>query len=348
MSAILTNKGLAAIAAAIAGGGQVSIAQMAIGDGNGAIPTPDATQTALVHEVWRADITSVTIAENNPNHIRAKLTLPATIGGWTIREVGLYDTNADLIAVGSMPNIPKPGPDDGTPSVVDAVMVIEVSNAGAFEIKIDPTDTSAFLRVENNLNEIKRNGAEAQETAQENLGLADDAFLDRIERALNERKYKVGGELYITGDDRAPSIILGFGTWARFGQGRTLVSRDPLDTDFNVTDKKGGQKTVALDVTQMPKHRANIPPQTLATSHNGAHDHTVGGKLYNEVGIVNGNVASGGSQYENIAWSETTSNGGAHVHTVNLPLQTSNEIGGDQAHTNLQPYVVVNIWQRIA
>jgi phage-related tail fiber protein len=97
--ALLTNVGAAKLANATALGEQVEITQMAVGDGNGALPTPNPAQTALVHELRRAPLNTLTIDPVNTNQIIAEQVIPEDVGGWWIREIGLYDSDGDMIAV---------------------------------------------------------------------------------------------------------------------------------------------------------------------------------------------------------------------------------------------------------
>jgi hypothetical protein len=139
----LTNIGLAKIASAIALGEQIQITEMALGDGNGAITTPTQSQTALVNEVYRGDLNQLIISETNDFHVVAELIVPTTEGGWTIREVGLYDIDGDLIAVGNFPETEKPEPADGTLRDMVVRTIIEVSNSSAITLIIDPYSVTA-------------------------------------------------------------------------------------------------------------------------------------------------------------------------------------------------------------
>jgi phage-related tail fiber protein len=139
----LTNIGLAKIASAIALGEQIEIIEMALGDGNGAITTPTPAQTALVNEVYRGDLNQLIVSETNEFHVVAELIVPTTEGGWTIREVGLYDADGDLIAVGNFPETEKPEPADGTLRDMIVRTIIEVSNSSVITLIIDPYSVTA-------------------------------------------------------------------------------------------------------------------------------------------------------------------------------------------------------------
>lgn len=72
---------------------------MAVGDGGGTLPTPDAKQTALVNEKRRAALNMLYIDPQNSSQIIAEQVIPENEGGWWIREVGLFDESGALIAV---------------------------------------------------------------------------------------------------------------------------------------------------------------------------------------------------------------------------------------------------------
>lgn len=136
---ILTTIGQAKIANALALGQQIQLTHMALGDGNGNPTTPNQGQTALVREVYREQLNQLSIDSANPNYVIAELVVPSTVGGWTVREVGLYDTNGDMIAVGNFPNTYKPTLDEGASRDLVVRIIIEVSNASVVQLKIDPT-----------------------------------------------------------------------------------------------------------------------------------------------------------------------------------------------------------------
>ena len=105
---LLTEIGAAKLASATALGVPLKITHMAVGDGGGALPTPDAKQTALVNEKRRAALNMLYIDPQNSSQIIAEQVIPENEGGWWIREVGLFDESGALIAVGNCPESYKP------------------------------------------------------------------------------------------------------------------------------------------------------------------------------------------------------------------------------------------------
>ncbi|ECC3352298.1 phage tail protein [Salmonella enterica subsp. enterica serovar Braenderup] len=137
--AVLTNVGAAKLANATALGAQVEITQMAVGDGNGALPTPNPAQTALVHEQRRAPLNSLSIDPNNANQIIAEQVIPEDVGGWWIREIGLFDKDGDMIAVANCAETYKPQLQEGSGRVQVVRMILIVSSTAAVTLKIDPS-----------------------------------------------------------------------------------------------------------------------------------------------------------------------------------------------------------------
>ncbi|NRN13177.1 MULTISPECIES: phage tail protein [Serratia] len=132
--AIVTTAGAAKIAAASAGGKQLKITHMAVGDGNGTLPTPNPEQIKLVNEKYRATLNTLTIDRTIDNHIIAELIIPANIGGFWLREMGLYDENGALIAVSNMAESYKPQLNEGSGRTQTLRMVLIVSSTEAIQI----------------------------------------------------------------------------------------------------------------------------------------------------------------------------------------------------------------------
>ncbi|HIE3962900.1 TPA: phage tail protein [Serratia marcescens] len=132
--AIVTTAGAAKIAAASAGGKQLKITHMAVGDGNGVLPTPNPAQTKLINEKYRALLNTLTIDKSIDNHIIAEFIIPANVGGFWLREMGLYDDGGTLIAVSNMAESYKPKLEEGSGRTQTLRMVLIVSSTDAIQI----------------------------------------------------------------------------------------------------------------------------------------------------------------------------------------------------------------------
>lgn len=132
--AIITTAGAAKIAAASAGGTQLKIVRMAVGDGNGTLPTPNPAQTKLVNEKYRAALNGLTIDKTLKNHILAEMIIPANVGGFWLREMGLYDEAGTLIAVSNMAESYKPKLEEGSGRTQTLRMILIVSSTEAIQV----------------------------------------------------------------------------------------------------------------------------------------------------------------------------------------------------------------------
>jgi phage-related tail fiber protein len=137
--AILTNVGVAKQANADALGIPWKITQMGVGDANGTEPQPSAAQTALINERRRAPLNQLKVDPVNAGIIIAEQVIPEDVGGWWIREIGLYDTDNDLVAVANCAPSFKPLLAQGSGRTQVVRMNMIVSSSSNVELKIDPS-----------------------------------------------------------------------------------------------------------------------------------------------------------------------------------------------------------------
>ncbi|QLM89175.1 phage tail protein [Escherichia fergusonii] len=141
---VITTAGAAKLAAATAPGGRkVNITTMAVGDGGGQLPVPDAGQTKLVNEVWRHALNKISQDNRHSNYIIAELVIPPEVGGFWMRELGLYDDTGALIAVANMAESYKPALAEGSGRSQTCRMVIIVSSVASVDLTIDTTTVMA-------------------------------------------------------------------------------------------------------------------------------------------------------------------------------------------------------------
>ncbi|MBZ8613992.1 tail fiber protein [Escherichia coli] len=141
---VITTAGAAKLAAATAPGGRkVNITTMAVGDGGGKLPVPDAGQTGLIHEVWRHALNKISQDKRNSNYIIAELVIPPEVGGFWMRELGLYDDAGTLIAVANIAESYKPALAEGSGRSQTCRMVIIVSSVASVALTIDTTTVMA-------------------------------------------------------------------------------------------------------------------------------------------------------------------------------------------------------------
>ncbi|EAO2080351.1 TPA: phage tail protein [Salmonella enterica subsp. houtenae serovar 50:g,z51:-] len=155
---IITDYGKQRLIAAMSPGGtKLTLTQMAVGDGGGNPTNPDTTSTTLVNEVWRAAVNSVTVDKTHSNIIIVELLIPAEVGGFWIREAGIYDEFNKLVAVCSLPASEKPLLEQGSGRAQTVRMTLVISDMSTINITIDSTTIMATNEyVDNSLEEHEK------------------------------------------------------------------------------------------------------------------------------------------------------------------------------------------------
>jgi len=213
--ALLTNLGAAKFANAAALGTKIEITEMAVGDGGGSLPAPNASQTALVGEKRRAALNSLSVDSVNSSQIIAEQIIPENEGGFWIREIGLFDADGDMVAVANCAETYKPQLQEGSGRTQTVRIILIVNSTAAVTLKIDPSVVLAtrkyvddkaievrayadkvmqthlaeknphdqYLQIANALAEIKDAGLVAE--VLKNLGLGEAAKLNAAESNMS-------------------------------------------------------------------------------------------------------------------------------------------------------------------
>ena len=135
--AILTDYGTRAFAQALSQGQPLQLTQFAVGDGNGQAVTPTASATALVHQTHIAPVSAVSLDPRNNKQVIVELTIPENIGGFYIREMGVFDAQNKLIAYANCPESFKPTESSGSGKVQVLRMILKVESSSAVTLSID-------------------------------------------------------------------------------------------------------------------------------------------------------------------------------------------------------------------
>lgn len=134
-----TDIGRNKIAGFATGGAIVNITQIAVGDANGAYYDPTGDEAALVNEVHRRAISKVYTHPSHADWIVAEAIIPATVGGFSIREVMLLDNTGAGVAIAKYPLTELPVPGSGSAKDVYIRVIFQVADASAVEQSIDPS-----------------------------------------------------------------------------------------------------------------------------------------------------------------------------------------------------------------
>jgi hypothetical protein len=174
--AILTNQGATRLANAAALGTKLNLTQMAVGDANGTLPTPDPAQTKLINQKRIAPLNMLTVDPANTSQIIAEQIIPENEGGFWIREIGLYDDDGILIALANCPETYKPQLQEGSGRTQTIRMILIVSSTSAITIKIDPSVVLATRKyIDDKVIEVK--------------GYADDQMKRHIDAQNPHKQY---------------------------------------------------------------------------------------------------------------------------------------------------------------
>lgn len=171
---IITNRGKELEAEALASGRLIILTHFVVGDSNGKQVKPDPAQIRLINETFRGDIAELVVSPEQSTQLMAKIVLPTGVGGFTVREVGLMTDTGELYAVANCPSIDKPV---GGVSV-NMQFRLAVSDTSNITLNV-ATGDGLFLRIDQNLKEIKARGAEAQKTSRESIGVLDGTTQQR-------------------------------------------------------------------------------------------------------------------------------------------------------------------------
>ncbi|EFB4436508.1 phage tail protein [Escherichia coli] len=196
---LLTDIGAAKLASAAALGVPLKITHMAVGDGGGVLPTPDAKQTALVNEKRRAALNMLYIDPQNSSQIIAEQVIPENEGGWWIREVGLFDESGALIAVGNCPESYKPQLAEGSGRTQTVRMVLITSSTDNITLKIDPAVVLATRKY-------------VDDKALELKVYADDQMAKHLAAPDPHSQYAPKASPTFTGTPKAPTPVAGDNT----------------------------------------------------------------------------------------------------------------------------------------
>ncbi|EIR8740075.1 phage tail protein [Escherichia coli] len=196
---VITDTGAKKLAQAAAPDGKpVRLTHMAVGDGGGALPTPDSKQTRLVHKVWRHTVNRVILDATHQNRIIAELVIPPETGGFWIREIGVFDEHGDLIAVGNTAESYKPAVAEGSGRAQTFRTILTVSSTATVALTVDNTMVMATVDyVDNELKEHEQSRChpDASLTAKGFVQLSSATNSDSETLAATPKAVKVAYDL---------------------------------------------------------------------------------------------------------------------------------------------------------
>lgn len=139
---ILTQKGLSKQLECIENLTEFDISYIAVGDGDGSLYTPEETQTALKNEKWRGEILTHGIADNK---LFTTTSVPIDVGGFTIREIGLFDSSNNLLCIGKCPETNKHTSSEGGAQELFIKFYMSITNSELLPLIIQTSQEVASL-----------------------------------------------------------------------------------------------------------------------------------------------------------------------------------------------------------
>jgi hypothetical protein len=256
---VVTTLGQARIAAAIQAGTDIKITQLAVGDGNGKATTPVATQTKLVKEVFRTPLNSLKLDASHANWIIAEAIISASVGGFWMREMGLFADDGTLIAVCNMADTYKPTLAEGSGRTQTLRMVITVSDTEAITLIIDDSIVVATEGYVNDLlaaHEKSRNHPDGTTAAKGFVQLSSSVTSDSETLAATPKAVKAAND---NANGRLPS-------------GGTAVAANKLATSRKVAgvafDGTADISIPPANVGALPAGGTAVAASKLATARN--------------------------------------------------------------------------------
>lgn len=343
---MLTQAGAEKIAQAQVSGVPAGFVFMAVGDGGGIVPSPSSEQTGLINEVWRAELNSLTVVDEQKNIIQAEAIMPPQVGGFTMREVALFDEEGVCLAVGSLPVTYKPTLSEGSGRFSVVRIWLAVSSTEAVQLTVD---TSVIMASREDVDKAK----------DESMDYTDKALQEAIADAITAAKRDFWedenpvGTVKFYAQNVNPNERYPWSRWVYTGENKTIRVGKADGSDVATT---GGSDTVTIERANLPAVQIDVtgetseqPEQKLTTTRGGVHNHGgVAGK--NDPWEIGGDVR----QLFNPKELGVTDDAGEHDHEVTVPAhkhttsgKTAN-LGEGKSFSVVEAHTLLMCWSRVA
>ncbi len=353
-SAVVTAAGREKMAAAAITGQPVGFAFMGVGDGGGMVPSSDPAQVSLVNERYRAALNRVVIADQSANIIRAEMIMPPQVGGFWLREAGLFDEDGVCLAVASLAPSYKPLLAEGSGRLQALNIWIAVSSTADIELKADPSVILATV------DEVNKARDEAKDYTDQVVGDLDTSIQQVIADAITAARRDFWEEENPPGTVRFfaqnvdPNEKWPWSQWVYTGENKTIRVGKADGSDVgqiggsdNVTLQQANLPAVQIDVTGETSEQGQ---QELTTSGNGRHRHRAGdgapGDTWQDATHGTDNQKYTGWNYTDYAED--------HQHGVTIPPHkhsTSGKtasLGEGKSFSVVEAHTLLMCWSRVA
>ncbi|HDY9126648.1 TPA: phage tail protein [Klebsiella pneumoniae] len=353
--AILTEKGRDKLAVAAITGEQVGFTMMGVGDGGGQSAVPFSAQDSLINELYRASLNRLVIADQAANVIRAEMVMQPQVGGFWLREAGLYDDAGDCLAVANLPPSYKPMLAEGAGRLQAINLWIAVSNTADVQLMTDPTVMIASV------DEVERAKNEAKDYTDEVLGDLDTNIKQIIAAAVKtavsdawELDNPVGTTRFFN-QNINPNERWPWSQWVYTGENKTIRIGK---ADGSNVGQSGGSDNVTIQRANLPAVQVNVsgetselPGQELTTREAGRHKHKGGmlapGDVWDDNYIV-------GSDNDSRRTRNYTDEVADHSHIVDLPAHKhtttgkTDNLGEGKSISVVEAHTLLMCWSRVA
>ncbi|MFS3592040.1 phage tail protein, partial [Klebsiella pneumoniae] len=333
----------------------VGFAFMGVGDGGGVVPSPDPAQVSLVNERYRAALNRVVIADQSANIIRAEMIMPPQVGGFWLREAGLFDEDGVCLAVANLAPSYKPLLAEGSGRLQALNIWIAVSSTADIELKADP---SVILATVDEVNKAKN---EAKDYADQVAGDLDTNIQKVIADAITAAKRDFWEDDNPVGTTRFfnqnlnPNERWPWSKWVYTGENKTIRVGKADGSDVG---QSGGSDTVTLQRANLPAVQVDVsgetselPGQELTTREAGRHKHKGGmlapGEVWDDNYIV-------GSDNDSRRTRNYTDEVADHSHIVDLPSHKhtttgkTENLGEGKSISVVEAHTLLMCWSRVA
>lgn len=192
--AVVTDMGTKKMLEAVSKDRKVNITEFAVGDGGGEAYKPTTDMMELRGEAWRGEVNSCEINPESENILIIKSVIPSDVGGFTIREMGVFDEEGTMIAVCNTPDTQKVKVTDGVVHELALSMEIALSNTDSVKLVVDP---SVVMATKKDLQALEVSMKEKLEALAEGLGQlgqsAEEATgrIDGLQEAVEDMEVRL-------------------------------------------------------------------------------------------------------------------------------------------------------------
>ncbi|AML58191.1 Phage tail fiber protein [Serratia rubidaea] len=354
-SALITDAGAEKLANAAVAGTPVAIKEMAVGDGGGRLPQPNAANAGLIGEQYRGELNKLVIADSDASVIEAEMIMPPQIGGFWLRELALYAEDGECVAVGNMPETYKPLLAEGSGRFQIIRMQLKVSSTADVEVIADPSVILATAE------DVKGAEDAAKDYTDEELSKLGEsmknAIADAVKGAIRDawEQDNPVGTSRLFNQNVNPNERWPWSKWEYAGEHLTIRTAKADGSDIGT---EGGSDAVSITRANLPQSVLNVSgttseqgAQTQQTTPAGKHKHQGGmsapGEAWDDDYIV-------GSDNDSRRTRNYTSETEDHIHEVTVPAHVhtvwaqTEALGQGLAISIVERHKLQMLWHRVA